>query len=181
MNNHLFKTLLKSFLLCIFFLFPLNASAKCRTVTVDVCVGWKVEVKFECSIMGSCIKIEINKCVGWKVEKKTECDSTVVTLTSFTTTVSDDKVELKWETASEIDNAGFHIWRAVGEGWKDGDYSTVTRLTDQLIPAKGDGASYSYIDSNVDSGVTYHYGIEDIDLKAGSTFHCDSIESATVK
>jgi len=50
------------------------------------------------------------------------------------------------QSAFELDNAGFHLWRATGEGWKYGDYSTVTRLTDQLIPAEGNsgaGATYS--------------------------------------
>jgi hypothetical protein len=107
-------------------------------------------------------------------------DCTVATLTSFTITASYGKVKLKWETASEIDNAGFHIMRAVGDDWKDGDYSTVIRLTDKLIPAKGDGASYSYTDSNVKSGVTYYYALEDIDLFGKSTVHQDFIDSVTM-
>jgi len=116
----------------------------------------------------------------------TPCDDdsgggNIVNLTSFTTTVSDGKVELKWETASEIDNAGFHLWRAVSNDWKGGDYSMVIRLTDKLISAKGDGASYSYKDSNVKFGVTYYYALEDIDLFGQSTFHQDFIDSATVK
>lgn len=99
-------------------------------------------------------------------------------------TVSDGKVELKWETASEIDNAGFHLWRATGESWKEGDYSTVMRLTNQLIPAEGnkvEGVSYSYRDTNVEPGVTYYYGLEDIDLFGQSTIHWDFIDSAMVE
>jgi hypothetical protein len=88
---------------------------------------------------------------------------TVVTLTSFTTTVSDGKVELKWETASEIDNAGFHIWRSEE---KDGEY---TKITDTLIPAKGDGSTYTFIDEYVIDGVTYYYKLEDFDLFDVST------------
>ncbi|MCK5523918.1 MAG: hypothetical protein KAI83_12370 [Thiomargarita sp.] len=109
------------------------------------------------------------------------CPPTPITLISFTATSYYGKVVLEWETATEIDNAGFHIWRATGEDWIDGDYSTVIRLTDQLIKAQGDGSSYSYIDSNVESGVTYYYALEDIDLFGQSTIHLDFIDSAWVE
>ena len=92
-----------------------------------------------------------------------------------------NSILLEWQTATELDNAGFHLWRATGEGWKDGDYSTVIRLTDQLIPALGDGSSYFYIDSHVEPGVTYYYALEDIDLFGKSTIHWDFINSARVE
>jgi hypothetical protein len=119
-----------------------------------------------------------------------ECGAALVSLLDFkATTISNvghnnGYVVIEWKTASEIDNAGFHLWRATNEGWKEGDYSTVTRLTDQLIPAEGnkvEGVSYSYIDTNVEYGVTYYYGLEDIDLFGQSTFHSDLIDSATVE
>jgi hypothetical protein len=91
------------------------------------------------------------------------CGGNIVNLTSFTTTASDGKVELKWETASEIDNAGFHIWRSEE---KDGEY---TKITDTLIPAKGDASTYTFIDEDVIDGVTYYYKLEDFDLFDVST------------
>ncbi|MBC2717237.1 MAG: hypothetical protein HF978_18175 [Desulfobacteraceae bacterium] len=93
---------------------------------------------------------------------------TVITLISFTATEQDGKVLLEWETASEIDNTGFHIWRSETE---DGEY---IKITDHLIPAEGGatfGVSYSYEDSEVLSGQTYYYKLEDIDNNGVSTFH----------
>jgi hypothetical protein len=106
---------------------------------------------------------------------------TLVTLVDFSATALETEILLEWQSAIELDNAGFHIWRATGEGWKNGDYSTVIRLTDRLIPAQGNSIPYSYIDSNVETGLTYYYGLEDIDLSGHSTFHWDYIDSATAK
>jgi hypothetical protein len=108
----------------------------------------------------------------------------LVTLNNFTATHFQNDIRIHWKTASEVDNAGFHIWRASGEGWKDGDYSQVIRITDQLIPSKGNkvgGYPYSYIDYNVESGITYYYGLEDIDFNGQSTVHWDFIDETTAK
>jgi hypothetical protein len=43
------------------------------------------------------------------------------------------------------------------------------------------GYSYSYVDSNVESGITYYYGLEDIDFNGQSTVHWDFIDEATAK
>jgi hypothetical protein len=107
--------------------------------------------------------------------------ATFVTLADFTATANETEILLEWQTAIEIDNAGFHLWRATGEGWKYGDYSTVIRLTEQLIAAQGNSSVYSYRDTDVESGITYYYGLEDIDLNGQSTFHWDLIDSATAK
>ncbi|PXF57168.1 MAG: hypothetical protein C4B58_10935 [Deltaproteobacteria bacterium] len=92
----------------------------------------------------------------------------VVELVSFSATAFEDHIILKWETASEIDNAGFHLWRTETE---DAEYS---RITDYLIPAEGgpaQGTEYSYEDFDVVSGLTYYYQLEDIDYAGVSTFH----------
>ena len=91
----------------------------------------------------------------------------LIELVSFTSLSDSDSVTLAWETASEIDNAGFHIWRSDSE---DGEY---VRITDALISAQGDsvtGASYVYEDLDA-SGTGYSYKLEDIDYSGVSTFH----------
>jgi len=93
-------------------------------------------------------------------------------------------IEIAWITNTEFDSIGFHLWRATGEGWKYGDYSTVTRLTVRLIPAEGNsgaGATYSYIDSDVEPGLTYYYGLEDRNGVGQPTYYLDDIDSATAK
>jgi len=117
-------------------------------------------------------------------------DTTLVSLFKFTATALETEILLEWQTGDESDNAGFRIWRATGEGWKSGDYSTVTLfgqvLNDKLIPANGlisadggSGASYSYRDDNVESGLTYYYLLEDVDNFGVSTYHFNAIDSAT--
>ncbi len=42
-------------------------------------------------------------------------------------------INLEWETATEMDNAGFNIWRALS---KDGEYVSISG---DLIPSVGGG------------------------------------------
>jgi hypothetical protein len=93
---------------------------------------------------------------------------TLITLSSFTATSSGRKVILEWSTASEIDNAGFNLYRAESE---NGEYM---KINDNLIPAEGSatqGATYQFIDDNVKNRTTYYYKLEDIDTHGTSTMH----------
>jgi hypothetical protein len=93
---------------------------------------------------------------------------TAITLASFTAEAGADHVTLAWETGTEVDNAGFNLWRSEAA---DGPY---TRLNETLIPAEGDavsGASYTFTDADVVKGVTYYYKLEDVDIHGVSTFH----------
>lgn len=94
--------------------------------------------------------------------------STSIELVDFSATGRMKSVLLEWETASEIDTAGFHLWRSKAAA---GDYS---RITDQIIPSEGGaswGATYSFEDVAVVYGGTYYYYLEDIDWEGVSTFH----------
>ena len=93
---------------------------------------------------------------------------TAIDLLSFTAQAGTDHVTLAWETGTEVDNAGFNLWRSEAA---DGPY---TKHNDALIPAEGDpvsGASYVYTDTEVVKGVTYYYQLEDVDIYGVSTFH----------
>ena len=93
---------------------------------------------------------------------------TLVELSYFDAKSFDSYVLLEWETASEIDNAGFHLW------WNETEDEEYTRLTDYLIPAEGGatwGACYSYEDYDVDFGHTYYYKLENINYDGASGFH----------
>lgn len=95
-------------------------------------------------------------------------DGTAIKLVSFTATSSDSRgVILVWETATEIDNAGFNLYRA---RLKDGTYK---KINDTLIPAQGSavsGASYRYLNTPPTRG-TYYYKLEDMDYNGVSTMH----------
>jgi hypothetical protein len=79
-------------------------------------------------------------------------------------------IRVRWETASEIDNAGFNLYRATAlEGEK-------VRLNADLIPSKvppGNpiGATYDWLDTQVVAGTIYYYWLEDVDIYGRATLH----------
>ena len=89
----------------------------------------------------------------------------VISLHSFEVLYTTGGALLGWETGTEIDNAGFHIWRS---DEIDGEY---VRVTQNLIPAEGNevtGASYSWLDESA-SGPGFFYKLEDIDYDGTGT------------
>ncbi len=68
---------------------------------------------------------------------------------------------LKWTTASEVDNFGFDIYRALDE---DGPFE---RITIEPMPGAGttdEPQNYVFVDSEIDPGKDYFYYIESISL-----------------
>ncbi|OOP54930.1 MAG: hypothetical protein AYP45_17645 [Candidatus Brocadia carolinensis] len=98
---------------------------------------------------------------------KTWEGSTAIELKSFNARAnSKGRVFISWETATEIDNAGFNLYRARS---KDGNYRKINAA---LIPAKGNetsGATYRFADSP--SKGTFYYKLEDVDYHGVSTLH----------
>jgi hypothetical protein len=88
----------------------------------------------------------------------------VLALRAFSTT----EIVVEWSTASEMDTAGFHLYRSSTE---DGEY---TRITDGLIPAADDpltGGAYNYTDTNVEAGRTYFYQLEEVEMSGNTSTH----------
>jgi hypothetical protein len=94
---------------------------------------------------------------------------TAVTLVSFTAVAGRGAIILTWETATELDNLGFNLYRSEA---LDGDY---VRLNQSLIsgqhPGSPEGAVYTWQDVDVSPGVAYYYKLEDLDLHGGRRFH----------
>jgi hypothetical protein len=93
---------------------------------------------------------------------------TAVEQSSFDARGLDGAVELAWETASELNNLGFHLYRATAE---QGAYE---RITAALIPGLGsspEGARYRYRDSGLENGRTYFYLLEDIETTGRTEKH----------
>ncbi len=104
---------------------------------------------------------------GWDIGAD-ESGATFVDLISFTATGQSDSVLLEWATATELDNAGFNLWRSEE---KNGEY---VRINPYFIPAEGQagfGAEYSFTDYNVQNGRVYYYKLEDIDIYGNTSFH----------
>ena len=94
--------------------------------------------------------------------------STAVGLASFTARGFDSSVLVEWETGSELDNLGFHLYRGLTENgpWE--------RLTASLIPGLGsspEGKRYSFLDPGLRNGVAYYYRLEDVDRSGQVTSH----------
>ena len=86
-----------------------------------------------------------------------------VELLSFAAAPQGTSVLVAWETASEIDNSGFNLYRAES---LDGAKS---HLNDDLIPSRIPPGSpisalYEFVDGGVETGVTYYYWLEAMDI-----------------
>jgi hypothetical protein len=75
-------------------------------------------------------------------------------------------VTVEWSTASELNTAGFNLYRG---DTQDGPF---TRINAELIPASPDpliGGSYVFTDTAVVAGRTYYYQLEDVETSGAAT------------
>ncbi len=94
---------------------------------------------------------------------------TAVKLLSFTATGQPGRVVVAWETATEIDNLGFNLYR------RQAGTTDYAQLNGSLIPSpapgQAQGASYTFVDAGVTAGQTYEYLLEDVDMDGTRTSH----------
>ena len=110
----------------------------------------------------------------------------LVNLVSFTAQLLEsdsNSVELRWETAVEIDNVGFNVyWACLTDTL--GEYHPGQRLNETIIPAEGSqnsGAIYQFeapMPPTPQNGKTIFYILEDIDALGKSTLHGPVVLSA---
>ncbi len=106
-----------------------------------------------------------------------------VTLASFDAQAQAGHVLVSWETVSELNNAGFNLYRtgsvgdrpeqrewlgSVGDRPEQGD---LLAFVPAQAPGATQGAAYSFQDANVVAGQTYWYWLEDVDLNGATTLH----------
>lgn len=90
---------------------------------------------------------------------------TLAEVTSVTGKANGTSVNIAWSTSSEVQNAGFNLYRSSSP---NGQF---TKLNANIIPALGGqyaGASYSFNDMVPEAG-TYYYQVEDVDTKGVCT------------
>ena len=91
---------------------------------------------------------------------------TAVELAAFDAAAQENGVLLTWETATELDNLGFNIYRA------DSQVGEMNKINPSLIASKDPGstvgAAYSFLDESAVAGATYYYWLEDVDVSGAA-------------
>jgi len=108
---------------------------------------------------------------------------TLVELEKFEAVPQDHRILINWRTLSEIDTAGFNLWRRESE---DGEYTKINPWTIEATGGAILGADYFYTDdiAKGDTAISdkakaetakpesrYYYKLEDINNEGVSTFH----------
>ncbi len=92
-------------------------------------------------------------------------------------TANPPSVRVEWETATELDTAGFQLYRS---NLPVGDFELITP---ELIPSQGDsvsGAQYTFVDENVAAGETYFYVLEEVEYDSSTNRYEEDMFSYTV-
>jgi hypothetical protein len=96
------------------------------------------------------------------------CDSTAACMVSFEAVNAENGILLTWETASEVDNLGFNLYRA------EGPELPGQKINTSLIPSKNPGSNlgsaYEYLDADLAAG-EYFYWLEDLDFALSRTLY----------
>ncbi len=92
---------------------------------------------------------------------------TAVVLANLVAHAQSGQIVVEWQTLSEFNAAGFHVYRSTA-------YGQYIRLNAALIQAQGGptwGATYTFNDTDVIRGMNYYYMLEDVDVRGTSTRH----------
>jgi hypothetical protein len=105
-----------------------------------------------------------------------DCPEIPVELVYFDGQVRKNGIDLFWETASELNNAGFNVERKV-YGDKDSEWKAITFV-------EGNGTTqqrsyYSFNDQNVEMNTTYQYRLRQIDMDG--TQGCELSQIVTLR
>ncbi len=93
---------------------------------------------------------------------------TAIRLLSFSAQGEGAAVRVAWETAQEVENKGFNLYRA------ESPRGEFVKLNGRLIPSasgSGEGRSYRFLDSGAVQGHLYYYRLEDVDVTGTHTTH----------
>lgn len=117
-----------------------------------------------------------------KIYLKNDREPLPVTLSHFRAEHTDTGVILNWTTESEVDNAGFYIYRSQT---KDSDFKVVNRTMIQGAGTTGERNEYTWIDTTAKPNTVYYYQIEDVshagERKRYVTVHLRGLVSASGK
>lgn len=92
-----------------------------------------------------------------------------VLLNSFGAETRPGHVLVSWETASELGNLGFNLYRSTSAGAASQQINL--DLIASQAPGSAQGAFYTWQDADVTAGTTYFYFLEDVALNGATTLH----------
>ena len=82
-----------------------------------------------------------------------------VQLSSFKAERTEQGALIQWTTASELENAGFHVLRCES---KTGTFTVVTPRMLQGAGTTSERSSYQYVDTTAKENVAYYYRLEEV-------------------
>ena len=93
-----------------------------------------------------------------------------VTLAEFSAAQNGNHIQIIWETATELNNRGFNLYRGVSPAGPD------RQLNATLIPSQSQGNPGGFIytwDDTADlvPGTTYYYWLQAVDIYGGTSMH----------
>ena len=94
-----------------------------------------------------------------KIYLKEGSDPLPVTLSRFRVELTEAGVSIKWTTESELDNAGFFIYRSET---KDREFKVVNPTMIQGAGTTGERSEYNWTDTSAKPNTVYYYRIEDV-------------------
>ena len=94
-----------------------------------------------------------------KIYLKSGDEPLPVNLSHFRAEHFDAGVILKWTTESEVDNAGFYIYRSQT---RDGEFKVVNSTMIQGAGTTGERNEYTWTDTSAKPNTVYYYQIEDV-------------------
>lgn len=74
-------------------------------------------------------------------------------------------IALHWETTSEVDHAGFNIYRGTRDNF---ERSRMDKMNNDLISGS---SPYQFVDRTADRRTTYYYWLEDVSINGVRTLH----------
>ena len=84
-----------------------------------------------------------------------------VELSQFSAKIVKNEVVINWTTESELNNAGFNIYRSTS---RTKDFQRINTKLIQGAGTTGERNTYQFIDKTAKPDVAYYYRIEDVEL-----------------
>ena len=84
-----------------------------------------------------------------------------VELSQFTAKFVKDEVVINWTTESELNNAGFNIYRSTSRAK---DFQRINTKLIQGAGTTGQRSTYQFIDKTAQPDISYYYRLEDVEL-----------------